>query len=517
MIIQHDRNIHTVFDFNSAKSLGQGAFGEVWKMQKKDDRDSCYAVKTVYHTCDSYGTQAHNVEVANMKRLDHLNIIKLFETYQDEGVGQINLYLVLEYCAGGTLENLIEREVNHGGWTGLKAKLVLRPVLQAVAYMHGMGVCHRDLKVDNVLCTSTQPMPDTIVKVADLGLSVDFLEDMMDTCTGSPEYMAPEVMAEHVYDEKADVWSCGVIAYRILVGEAIFEDCVDREEVEQRLTSKGPFVLPAIAEERCAPQALAMLKYVFQKDPKARPAASEVLEQLWLGEKEDSGVDSSSLRSVYTGLHKLSGNRRFKRSALQLIARQLPETESLDLLKTFSAMDKGRKGFLSADDMARGLKLHMQSTVRKESLVSSTSLPESEVLSSADQLLELVGSGLGADAHISYNDFLMTALMARKAMQRRILWRAFCSFDTNGDGKLSKQEIHAALAMCESEASCPDVFNGEACKHFECMDNVELTFEDFVKELGIEATTAKTNWGKAKRVLTATKMVKRMSAAAVTP
>lgn len=148
-------------------------------------------------------------EVSVLKSIDHPNIIKLFELYQDD----TNYYLITEHCQGG---ELFERIKSAENFSEKEAADYMKQILSAVYYCHERQIVHRDLKPENLLFD--QKKQNANIKVIDFGTSRKF--DPTKKLTkrlGTPYYIAPEVLKKN-YDEKCDVWSCGVILYILLCG-----------------------------------------------------------------------------------------------------------------------------------------------------------------------------------------------------------------------------------------------------------------------------------------------------------
>ena len=127
-----------------------------------------------------------------------------------------NFYFVYEYCNGGTLEKLLKKN----GPLGEKQSLLyFKQLTNAFRVLNENNIMHRDIKPENIL------IHDGVLKVADFGFCKP-LEDrdgMAETMLGSPIYMAPEVLKGEMYTIKADVWSLGVVLYRMVFGVCPFE------------------------------------------------------------------------------------------------------------------------------------------------------------------------------------------------------------------------------------------------------------------------------------------------------
>eukprot|EP00913_Durusdinium_trenchii_P027511 g25801.t1 len=164
---------------------------------------------------------AFNQEMALMKRMDHPNIIKLMETFEDYR----NIYFVLEVCAGGeVLDHLLQSGFSEG-----QVAVLMQQLLRGVYYMHANGVCHRNLTFKNLLLQTKGPIERNLIKIGDLGLACQFKEgQVLTTKAGTPYYVAPQVLTGK-YDAKCDLWSCGIIMYVLLCGYPPFTGASDAE------------------------------------------------------------------------------------------------------------------------------------------------------------------------------------------------------------------------------------------------------------------------------------------------
>lgn len=128
-------------------------------------------------------------EMAIMKLLDHPNIVRLYETFED----QRNVYLILELCTGG---ELFDRIVADGKFTEQAAASCIQQMLRAINYMHQNYIMHRDLKPENWLLASAEVKTEKMdLKLIDFGLSKRFASgEYASTKAGTPYYVAPEVL-----------------------------------------------------------------------------------------------------------------------------------------------------------------------------------------------------------------------------------------------------------------------------------------------------------------------------------
>lgn len=159
-------------------------------------------------------------EIVNHRELSgHPHIVRFHEVF----LTSTHLGIAMEYAAGG---ELFDRIVKATRFSEDEARYFFQQLISGVAWCHKQGVCHRDLKLENTLLDGK---PSPRLKICDFGYSKSALFDSQPKSTvGTPAYIAPEVLSRKQYDgEIADVWSCGVTLYVMLVGAYPFEDPAD--------------------------------------------------------------------------------------------------------------------------------------------------------------------------------------------------------------------------------------------------------------------------------------------------
>merc|ERR1719210_1177835 len=147
-----------------------------------------------------------------MSELDHPCICKLFETFE-EGLYK---YFVMEYCEGGELLDKINENghIDEGISVG-----IISQVTSALHYAHNKSIAHRDIKPDNIMFCSKDPL-DGRIKVIDWGLASHFNGKSMMAAVGACLFAAPEVLNPgKVYDCSCDMWSLGIVTYLMLCGQ----------------------------------------------------------------------------------------------------------------------------------------------------------------------------------------------------------------------------------------------------------------------------------------------------------
>uniref|UniRef100_A0A672NLX9 BR serine/threonine kinase 2 n=1 Tax=Sinocyclocheilus grahami TaxID=75366 RepID=A0A672NLX9_SINGR len=146
-------------------------------------------------------------EIAILKLIEHPHVLKLHDVYENKKY----LYLVLEHVSGGELFDYL---VKKGRLTPKEARKFFRQIISALDFCHSHSICHRDLKPENLLLDEKNN-----IRIADFGMaSLQVGDNLLETSCGSPHYACPEVIQGEKYDgRKADVWSCGVILFALLV------------------------------------------------------------------------------------------------------------------------------------------------------------------------------------------------------------------------------------------------------------------------------------------------------------
>lgn len=205
-------------------------------------------------------------EIAIMKLIEHPHVLGLYDVYENKKY----LYLVLEHVSGGELFDYL---VKKGRLTPKEARRFFRQIISALDFCHSHNICHRDLKPENLLLDEKNN-----IRVADFGMaSLQVEGSMLETSCGSPHYACPEVIRGEKYDgRKADVWSCGVILYALLVGALPFDDDNLRNLLEK--VKKGVFHIPHFVPPDCQN----LLRGMIEVDPEKRLTLEEIHRHPWV-------------------------------------------------------------------------------------------------------------------------------------------------------------------------------------------------------------------------------------------
>lgn len=266
-------NLGQIEDFYELEGtkIGEGAFGSVCKAVHKST-GSIRAVKTVSQSLVPDLAEL-KLEAAIMRCMKHPNIIEFHDVFIDDK----NLYVVMELCEGG---EVLDRISQGGRFSEREVAIFMKQVFQAVQYMHSMGVCHRDLKLENFLFKTEEPMEKNTVKLIDFGVARWFSPGVsMKTVAGTLSYQAPEMTWGH-YGEACDLWSCGVIMYTLLVGFPPFHAQNDAAVLKK--VRAADFSFSHAHWKYVSDDAKDLIKRLLNKDPAARCTAAQALATPWV-------------------------------------------------------------------------------------------------------------------------------------------------------------------------------------------------------------------------------------------
>jgi serine/threonine-protein kinase TNNI3K len=262
------------------KSLSNGAFGEVFSGSYNGDP---VAIKRLVEgrRKDMHEIETFLEEAKLLTALRHQRIVQFIGVAWDS---LSDLCIVTELMEGGDLRTMLNHaDINNDptGFDANKVKIALHTI-HALSYLHGLKppVVHRDLKSRNVLLTR-----DLDAKLTDFGVSRERADSTMTSNVGSSLWMAPEVMLGERYDEKADIYSFGVIVSELDTQKLPYSDAKepgsDRKLPEMALLNKVSAGHLTVTFSDGADEDMVQVGLdCVAVDPKKRPTASEVLHRM---------------------------------------------------------------------------------------------------------------------------------------------------------------------------------------------------------------------------------------------
>uniref|UniRef100_A0A0K0DWF0 Aurora kinase n=1 Tax=Strongyloides stercoralis TaxID=6248 RepID=A0A0K0DWF0_STRER len=259
----------TMSDFIIGKPMGSGQFGRVYLAKTKKEQFIC-CLKII----NMKKLNAHKyyklleTEITNQQRLNHPNILQLYNWFQNNN----KVILILECALYGSMAN--DMKMTEKGY--YNAKIACKYTIQvtnALYYCHSLNVIHRDLKTENILLDHKKD-----VKLCDFGWSIQ-TKDKRKTFCGTAEYIPPEMLADRneiSYGKKIDVWALGILIFEMLSGETPF--CGTSMEHILSKIKAGKFHMSCDIDV----EARDLIRRLLKRDPEKRINLDDIIHHPWI-------------------------------------------------------------------------------------------------------------------------------------------------------------------------------------------------------------------------------------------
>ena len=295
-------------DYILGDSLGKGAFGETFLGTKKGSTMK-YAIKKFNKT--QHGASLRYIEqgIKILKNCNHPNIIKLYEVKEKEK----DIYVIEEYCNGGALDKFLEYYLKKKKepFSEEIVQHIMKQLIDAMKYLHGKKIMHRDLKNENILLNyedeksrENKDIMKAKIKIIDFAFARYLKEgELAKSILGSPLNMSPYILncltsnekrKNTGYGEKEEIWTLGTICYELLTGEPLFNS----EDIEylKIKVNKGDYYLPLSLSK----EAISFLNCMLQFNSEKRLTAAQLSEHNFLKKNvsEFKKIDVNELKDV---------------------------------------------------------------------------------------------------------------------------------------------------------------------------------------------------------------------------
>lgn len=257
--------------YSHLTSIGAGGFGEVFTGEAVTDGKKV-ALKVMAGAMNAEFLAKHTNEIEAMRRLNHANIV----AFEDVFYWENQFWLVMEYCDGGTLENLYqevflsESEIAH----------FIRQICLGLHYLHMQQLAHLDIKAENILLNL-----NGATKIGDFGLvrEVSGDRDTLTSMVGTSYWMAPEVIQRKPYGQKVDVWALGCVCLELAEGKPPRHELGSLRAMFLTATHGPPtFNSHPDNGHPWSDKMIDFLKQTMHMDPRRRPTAAQLLEHPFL-------------------------------------------------------------------------------------------------------------------------------------------------------------------------------------------------------------------------------------------
>lgn len=438
------------------KPIGEGSFGVVYKGVEKNT-NIVRAIKQIFNE-NITNYDGFMTEVSALKTLDHPNVVKLFEVYQDKTC----VFLVLEYLDGGELFDYI---ADRDHLTEADSARFFKQMMSAIIYCHKNRICHRDLKPDNFMLASKDQ--DAYIKLIDFGLSRSFYKFhgegkgeiiRMETKVGTSLYMAPEVLSKN-YSNACDTWSLGVILYIMLCGCPPF-DGEDDQEIYAAIKNLA-YDFSDEAWQSVSEDAKDLVNKILVEE-KNRITPKEALNHPWV--KRFNSNDKNEISKEYLEkLENFKNSTNLKKAILSFLATKSSDKDIQEEIALFNTFDKNKDGYITVNELKKGIK---------------------SMNNRSDEEIEAIMNSIDTDKNgaINYNEFIAATLNAKIASDFERIEKAFEFFDLDNDGFIDEVELKDALAGKEFEKIDISIFQ-EALQECDMNGDGKVDFSEFTQAM----------------------------------
>ena len=509
------RNDSKVYeDYEKLQFLGEGSFGSVYKVRRKNSgqREIIRAMKEISKEkmcLNEENSQEIRNEISVLKNLDHPNIMKIYEFYEDKE----NMYLITEFC-GGDVSNIQDK---YGVFPEFLVKYIMYQVFMAITFFHSNKIVHTDIKRENIsffyrdekkekkyidnflekfftdkeiteeLINSSglenlsetssavaRELSNFDVKILDFGSAKKKINrSHLSGVTGTVYYCSPEIVNDK-YDFECDEWACGVMMYILFVAEPPFQG-ESEEEIFSKILKDEPN-LDVEALNDVSDNCKDLIKKLLEKDSKKRIKACDALKHpfftnginignLFKGKyKENNEILKSFYKRKTQEIQEKKGSK-FRDMVMAYITLNFSEKEEeKKARKIFMEMSGGDNHFL----------------IRKNTFVKRlNSIYKNESKEKIEELFDSIDED--KSGNIEYEELIRALTDKNKLLTDKNLKDAFGFFDKDKNGSISWNEI---AEIVYPEGKIP-----------------ENTIKEFLEEIGQKDENMKLDFSEFKRIL----------------
>ena len=399
--------------------IGSGAFGKVRLYVDRDSKSFRYAIKTIKKNIfNKHSIESIKREIDILRSLDHPNIVKYFETYEDE----YYLHIVMEYIAGDNLFRVLTDQKRFK-FTERAISKIMTCLLKAVLFLHHNGIIHRDIKPENIVFVEQNNF--NALKLIDFGLSIQQNARKDNRRVGTPYYMAPEMIkGNFVY--VSDVWSIGVILFIMVTGKQPFRG-KSKQEVFERIKN-GEYDTKSLQRSKCSKEVKDLIKKMLVNEYEKRITVECALEHIWFKQFEiDKKINLVVDQEIIESLKQFQYQNLFQKEIRFYLAKLCSDKEILKLKHAFLAIDKDNSGEIEYEEIPK---------VFKELGIEASDNELKSIFSSMD---------FHCDGKVNYSEFLAATISSINFNKEEKLWSAFKYFDTTDSGFITLDSVKEAL------------------------------------------------------------------------
>jgi calcium-dependent protein kinase len=447
-------------DYTTLKTLGEGAFGKVFKVKHKVT-GTTRAMKLIKKTSTVSTQDDMNIinEIEILKTLDHPNILKIFEFY----VVKDSYYLLTELCHGG---ELFDEIISRGPFDEKQSAYLIYQILSAVNYCHNMNIVHRDLKPENIFIECRENV-FLRVKIGDFGTSKTFDKGTIERrVVGSSYYIAPEVLKKN-YNEKCDLWSCGVILFILLSGEPPFNGYTDEEIMNNVKT--GEYNLKSRKWDKVSKEAKELITHLLTVDVNKRYTAEQALNHTWFKTHKSKDMfneikDQTIVDKFIINLKQYKTQSVLQETALAYLVHNYSQMEDIvEACKLFNQFDTSMDGKVTKNELYKALAKKSKSKTLKDDV-------------------DIIFKNMDSDnnGYIQYEEFVRAAIDKKVFLNENVLTFAFNYFDIDKSGKITLDEIENIFKGNVVKGSIRESLR-TIIREVDANEDGKISFQEFVQ------------------------------------
>ena len=447
--------------YDVISQIGEGSYGKVYLVKKKGTTIE-RAMKEIKRDSSKKETQTKLInnpdtnlndniilktEIEVLQKIDHPNIIKIFEYYTTID----RFFIISEYFK---YNNLLEKIQKNTVFSEEQAAFILFQIFSAVNYLHFNKIIHRDIKPENILITRIE---DSLyyLKLIDFGSAKDIIKKKKDKkLIGSTYYIAPEVFG-NVYTKKCDIWSVGVIFYMLMTGEAPFN--AEKEEDIIIQIKLGNYNMEGERWNQISKEAKDLLKQLLEVDYKKRINAKKAIKHNYFKKnisknlllKNINKINDDKIRKFCNNINKFKPTHLIQYCALLNIIHHffLIDQDLTYLQEIFYLFDKKNYGCLRAEEIKEGF----NNLLKKDVFIYP------EFFSFMD---------CNKRGYVNFKEFAISCIDKERLLTDDMIKLSFSCFDINSTGKVTIKEMQKIYGNKDLNDNLHEILN--EINHDEC-------------------------------------------------
>ena len=404
--------------YKKVKKIGNGSYSEVWLVKHITLQKTC-AMKII-NKSNEIENQKDLIlnEINILKNLDHPNILKIIDFF----ITDKNYIIITDYYPEGELYSEL---IKKNRFNENEVAFILYQLFKAVNYYQSMCIIHRDLKPENILISNKDENGYFYIKLIDFGTAVvSGKNDRLEKLIGSSHYLSPEVILLN-YNEKCDIWSCGIIMYVLLVGKSPFEGKENHEIIQNildfKFDNKNNYYLNLSNNAKDLMNKL----IVYNKDQRIsiKDAINHKFIQNFINENfyKIYKINDKLIENYYINIINFKNNNIIKNFVnAYLVHNNIEHKECFEASKLFNIIDMNGNGIIEKNEFIEGFKKYYKKNY-----------PENKI----DEIFSYIDSD--NNGLIEFEEFIRATINSRIFLSRNYLKFAFDYIDSEKSNNIS--------------------------------------------------------------------------------